>query len=133
MGAVKGGGRLFAGEPLSGYTEEEMCAEARERLAHNRQRRRMKQLLSAASQDGTTVSTKDLLLSAKLAKMDLPDEMVAETKYAMVRKHVPTASERDCHDDDGRARARAQCRAFHRCPSVLILSEACPTCQPADG
>jgi len=83
MGAVKGGGRLFAGEPLSGYTEEEMCAEARERLAHNRQRRRMKQLLSAASQDGTTVSTKDLLLSAKLAKMDLPDEMVAETKYAM--------------------------------------------------
>jgi len=38
------------------------------------------------------VSTKDLLLSAKLAKMALPDEMVADTKYAMGVDHlgVPT-------------------------------------------
>jgi len=92
QGAVGGGGRLFFNEPLAGYTEEEMCEEARSRLSHNRQRRRMKQLLSAASEDGTTVSTKDLLLSAKLAKMQLPDEMVADTKYAMGVDHlgVPT-------------------------------------------
>lgn len=70
---------------LRGYTEEEMCAEAQARLAHNRQRRRMKQLMNAASDDGTSIATKDLLLAAKLAKMNLPDEMVADTPYAMVR------------------------------------------------
>jgi len=60
-----------------------MCAEAQQRHAHNRQRRRLKQLLNAASEDGSTVATKDLLLAAKLAKMDLPEEMVADTPYAM--------------------------------------------------
>lgn len=67
---------------LTGYTEEEMCAEAAQRIAHNKQRRRLKQLLSAASEDGTTIATKDLLLAAKLAKMELPEEMVADTPYA---------------------------------------------------
>ena len=66
----------------SGYSEEEMVAEAQLRIAHNKQRRRMKQLLSAASEDGTTVATKDLLLAAKLAKMELPEAMVADTPYA---------------------------------------------------
>lgn len=59
-----------------------MVAEARVRLDANRQRRRMKQLLSAASDDGSTVSTKDLLLAAKLANMQLPDEFVANTPFA---------------------------------------------------
>ena len=83
LGRVKGGGRLYSEPPLAGYTEEEMCAEAQQRHAHNRQRRRLKQLLNAASEDGSTVATKDLLLAAKLAKMDLPEEMVADTPYAM--------------------------------------------------
>ena len=60
-----------------------MVAEAQQRHAHNRQRRRLKQLLGAASEDGSTVATKDLLLAAKLAKMDLPEEMVADTPYAL--------------------------------------------------
>ena len=82
LGPVRGGGRLYSEPPLAGYTEEEMVAEAQQRHAHNRQRRRLKQLLSAASEDGSTVATKDLLLAAKLAKMDLPEEMVADTPYA---------------------------------------------------
>ena len=82
MGPVKGGGRLYAEPPLNGYTEEEMIAEARNRVQHNTQRRRLKQLLSAASEDGSTVATKDLLLAAKLAKMDLPEAMIADTPYA---------------------------------------------------
>jgi hypothetical protein len=83
LGPVRGGGRLYSEPPLAGYTEEEMVAEAQQRHAHNRQRRRLKQLLNAASEDGSTVATKDLLLAAKLAKMDLPEEMVADTPYAM--------------------------------------------------
>merc|ERR1719217_332211 len=59
-----------------------MVAEAMERKKHNTQRRRLKQLLSAASEDGSTVATKDLLLAAKLAKMDLPEAMIADTPYA---------------------------------------------------
>ena len=81
-GQVKGGGRLYSQSPLAGYTEEEMAAEAKRRNEHNRQRRRLKQLLGAASEDGTMVATKDLLLAAKLAKMELPSELVAETPYA---------------------------------------------------
>jgi hypothetical protein len=92
MGQVKGGGRLYHDGPLSGYTEEEMVAEAQQRLSHNRQRRRLKQLLGAASEDGSTVATKDLLLAAKLAKMELPEEMIADTPYAtgIDRVGVPT-------------------------------------------
>ena len=84
-GQVRGGGCLYIEPPLSHYTEEEMIAEAQLRIAHNKQRRRMKQLLSAASDDGSNVATKDLLLAAKLAKMDLPDAMIADTPYATVR------------------------------------------------
>ena len=68
--------------PLAGYTEEEMVAEARARIAENKKNRRLKQLLSAASEDGSTVATKDLLLAAKLAKMDLPEAMIADTPFA---------------------------------------------------
>ena len=82
LGAVRGGGRMYIDSPLAGYTEEEMVAEAHARQAHNKQRRRMKQLLGAATEDGKTVATKDLLLAAKLAKMELPAEMIADTPYA---------------------------------------------------
>ena len=74
---------MYSATPLAGYTEEEMVAEAKMRIQSNKQHRRLKQLLSAASEDGTTVATKDLLLAAKLAKMDLPAEMVADTPYAV--------------------------------------------------
>lgn len=82
MGAVRGGGRMYLQNPLAGYTEEEMLAEAKIRIQANKQHRRLKQLLSAASEDGSTVATKDLLLAAKLAKMDLPEELIADTPYA---------------------------------------------------
>ena len=82
--------------PLAGYTEEEMVAEARARIAENKKNRRLKQLLSAASEDGSTVATKDLLLAAKLAKMDLPEAMIADTPFATgvdaVGKHSSFAS-----------------------------------------
>ena len=94
MGAIKGGGRLYAEDPLAGYSEQELIAEAKDRIEHNRQRRRMKQLLSAASDDGFAVRTKDLLLAAKLANMSLPDELVAGTPYATVRalRAAPSAT-----------------------------------------
>ena len=61
-----------------------MIAEAKNRMEANRQRRRMKQLLSAASDDGATVATKDLLFAAKLAKVALPEEFVSATPYVAV-------------------------------------------------
>jgi len=79
---VRGGGRLYDKSPLQGYSEEEMVAEAKGRIKSNQQHRRLKQLLSAASEDGSTVATKDLLLAAKLAKMNVPEAMVADTPYA---------------------------------------------------
>jgi hypothetical protein len=82
MGQVRGGGRLYDKSPLQGYSEEEMVAEAKGRIKSNQQHRRLKQLLSAASEDGSTVATKDLLLAAKLAKMNVPEAMVADTPYA---------------------------------------------------
>jgi len=81
-GPVKGGGRLFGVSPITGYTDEEMVAEAQKRQHENKERRRLKQLLNAASEDGATVATKDLLLAAKLAKMDLPEAMIADTPFA---------------------------------------------------
>ena len=39
------------------------------RHTHNMQRRRLRQLLSAASEDGTSVATRDLLMAAKLANL----------------------------------------------------------------
>jgi len=88
LGAVRGGGRLYAQPPLEGYTEEEMCAEAKLRIEHNKQRRRLKQLMAAASDDGSTVATKDLLLAAKLAKMELPEEFIADTPFATKQDRV---------------------------------------------
>jgi len=82
LGAVKGGGRMFAEDPFKHYTEQEVIAEGRERLMANKQRRRMKQLLNAASDDGATVLTKDLLLAAKLANMQIPDALIADTPFA---------------------------------------------------
>ncbi len=81
FGAVRGWGRLYAESPLKQYTEEEMVREAQLRQEHNRQRRRMKQMLSAASSDGSNVATKDLLLAAKIANMDLPDGFVQKTPH----------------------------------------------------
>ena len=52
LGAVRGGGRMYIDSPLAGYTEEEMVAEARNRQAHNRQRRRMKQTSESAADRG---------------------------------------------------------------------------------
>ena len=82
---VRGGGRLYTQSPVDGYSEQEMIREAQLRIEHNRQRLRLKQLLSTASDGGPTVKMSDLLLACELAKMPLSPEKMMETPFAMVR------------------------------------------------
>ena len=81
---VRAGGRLYAESPVAGFTKEEMLREAKVRQEHNRQRSKLKQLLIAASGPGPaqTVSIDELLLSAKIAKMSLPEELLFKSPYA---------------------------------------------------
>jgi calmodulin len=79
---VRAGGRLFAESPIAGFTKEEMLHEAKVRQEHNRQRAKLKQLLQATAGTGQTVSIDDLMLSAKIAKMSLPDELLFKSPYA---------------------------------------------------
>ena len=81
-GIVRAGGRLFAQSPIAGFTKEEMMHEAKVRQEHNRQRAKLKQLLQASAGPGNTVSIEDLMLSAKIAKMSLPDELLFKSPYA---------------------------------------------------
>ena len=74
--AVRGGGRLYTQSPIDGYSEAEMIREARLRIEHNKQRQKLKYLLSTASQGGPTVQTEDLLLACKLAKMNVDDKSI---------------------------------------------------------
>jgi hypothetical protein len=121
-------GRFIHKDPLSGYSEQELVAEAKIRIEANRQRRRMKQLMAAASDDGFNVLTKDLLLAAKLAKVQLPDELIAETPYAAVRLPMDPA---ELHATGRRGRtgwpnavrwpARARTRAYIHSPVSISL------------
>jgi hypothetical protein len=81
-GIVRAGGRLFAHSPIAGFTKEEMLHEAKVRQEHNRQRSKLKQLLQASAGPGNTVSVEDLMLSAKIAKMSLPDALLFKSPYA---------------------------------------------------
>ena len=81
-GIVRAGGRLFAQSPIAGFTKEEMLHEAKVRQEHNRQRSKLKQLLQASAGPGNTVSVEDLMLSAKIAKMSLPDALLFKSPYA---------------------------------------------------
>ena len=81
-GIVRAGGRLFAESPVAGFTHEELVREAKMRLEHNRQRAKLKQLLQAASGPGQTVSVENLRLSAKIAKIALPDALLFNSPYA---------------------------------------------------
>jgi len=81
-GIVRAGGRLFSQSPIAGFTKEEMMHEAKVRQEHNRQRAKLKQLLQASAGPGNTVSIEDLMLSAKIAKMSLPDELLFKSPYA---------------------------------------------------
>ena len=81
-GIVRAGGRLFAQSPIAGFTKEEMMHEAKVRQEHNRQRAKLKQLLQASAGPGKTMSIEDLMLSAKIAKMSLPDELLFKSPYA---------------------------------------------------
>ena len=77
--AVRGGGRLYIQSPLTGLSENEMINEARLRTKHNRQRHQLKQLLSTAANGGAVVTTKDLQLACKLAKLDMAVSQPYET------------------------------------------------------
>ena len=89
-GAIRGGGALYHtySSPLQGYTEEEMVHEAQLRQAYNKKRRQFKQMLATASSGSSTVATKDLLLAAKIAQMDLPQELIKSSTFTAERDHL---------------------------------------------
>lgn len=70
LSQIRGGGRLYVQSPVSGLSENEMINEARIRIAHNKQRHKLKQLLATAANGGSVVSPRDLELACKLAKME---------------------------------------------------------------
>lgn len=80
--------------PLAGMSENEMINEARIRLAHNKQRQKLKMLLSAAAEGGSVVQTKDLLLACRIAKMDVGTEHEADADSFVDPSYV---AERDCY------------------------------------
>lgn len=67
-----------SGGLTTGMTHMQMVDEARARIAHNKQRAKMRSLLASTSDDGKTVSHSDLILAAKLAKMPLPNGLFKE-------------------------------------------------------
>jgi len=62
--------------PLKGMSQNEVINEARIRLAHNKQRMRLKQLLETAANGGSVVNTRDLILACRLAKLEVGDDIV---------------------------------------------------------
>jgi len=91
--AVRAGGRLYVQSPLYGMSEAEMINEARMRLAHNKQRQRLKQLLHAASNGGSVVATKDLLLACRIARLDVGTEIEDEADKFVQPENIAS---RDC-------------------------------------
>ena len=86
--AVRAGGRLYVQSPLAGMSENEMINEARMRLAHNKQRQKLKALLSTAANGGSVVQTKDLLLACKIAKLDIGTENEADVDQFVHPQHI---------------------------------------------
>ena len=82
--AVRGGGRLFVQSPLCEYSEAEMIKEAQLRISHNKQRQRLKNILRTAADGGAVVETPDLMLACQLAKVDLKQEKVVGSPFAVV-------------------------------------------------
>ena len=80
-GTLKGGGGLYSAPPLHGYSEEDMVREAQLRNEYNRHRRQFKGMLSTASNGTSNVLMKDLCQAAKIAKMDLPDDLLKDRRF----------------------------------------------------
>jgi len=92
--AVRGGGRLYVQSPLTGMTENEMLNEAKIRLAHNKQRQRLKQLLATSANGGQVVNTKDLLLACRIARLDVGTDKEYEADKFVQPDLIAT---RDCY------------------------------------
>lgn len=74
-------------------TENEIINEARIRLAHNKQRQKLKALLTNASDGGSVVATKDLLLACRIAKLDVGTKLEVEADKFV---HPNYIASRDC-------------------------------------
>jgi len=64
-----------------------MVREAQLRQEYNKKRRQFKQMLNTASAGASTVTTKDLMLAAKIAKMELPPMMLNDTTFCAEMDH----------------------------------------------
>jgi len=106
---MRGGGRLYTQSPLKGMSENEVINEARIRLAHNKQRMRLKQLLETSANGSSLVNTRDLILACRLAKLDVGDDVV--TTHDTDKFVSPNLiKDRDCY---GSPRA-VDWRGFHQ-------------------
>ena len=120
---VRAGGRLYVQSPLQGMSENEMINEARIRLAHNKQRQRLKQLLATSANGGTVVQTKDLLLACRIAKLDVGTQNPLDADMFVKPEYVAS---RDCY---GTPRAIAW-KGFHK--SIAYPELHPPGCFPGD-
>jgi Ca2+-binding EF-hand superfamily protein len=109
--------------PLQGMSENEMINEARIRLAHNKQRQRLKQLLATSANGGTVVQTKDLLLACRIAKLDVGTNNAADADMFVKPDYIAS---RDCY---GTPRAVAW-KGFHK--SIAYPELHPPGCFPGD-
>jgi len=62
-------------------------------IGYNKQRRAMKQVLNQRAPHSDEAKTRDLLLAAKIAGMELPAEIVADTRYATQIDHTGTPTQ----------------------------------------
>ena len=75
-------------------SENEIINEARIRLAHNKQRQKLKALLATAANGGSVVQTKDLLLACRIAKLDIGTDNENEADRFVHPNHI---AQRDCY------------------------------------
>lgn len=84
--------RIPHGTPVSRMEQEQTVREAELRQLHNQQRAQLKAFLQLSAGNSKTISTEELKLAAKLAKMTLPDDG-AITKSARSSKIVSSKAE----------------------------------------
>jgi hypothetical protein len=65
---------------MCGMTYEMMIDEARQRQAYNRSRAKLRSYLASSAGTSDSVSYEDLVLSAKLAKIKLPNTLLMQAE-----------------------------------------------------
>jgi len=81
--------------PMTPMEQERMVREAELRQLHNRQRAQLKAFLQLSAGNSKTIGTVELQLAAKLAKMSLPDDVLAKSPRKLVASSADDGSPRE--------------------------------------